>query len=70
MLGCYVQVHLAGVGDFQLSQIDIIDDPWPLRQRQRQQVKGDGMLVEEDSASHKVRIRTIGTQILDQAKIH
>jgi len=46
-------VHLAGVGDFQLSQIDIIDDPWPLRQRQRQQVKGDGMLVEEESASHK-----------------
>jgi hypothetical protein len=65
MLGCYVQVHLAGVGDFQLSQIDIIDDPWPLRQRQRQQVKGDGMLVEEESASHKVRIRTRETQILD-----
>ena len=42
-----VQVHLAGVGDFQLKQIDMVEDPCPLRQHKRQHVGGDGMQVED-----------------------
>ncbi|KAL2630707.1 hypothetical protein R1flu_015393 [Riccia fluitans] len=33
-------VHVAGVGDFQFSQIDVIEDPSPLRQRRKQTVDG------------------------------
>lgn len=45
---------MAGVGDFQLSQIDTLDDPCPLRQRQRPLVIEDGMQVDEDSGGRKV----------------
>jgi hypothetical protein len=49
-----VQVHLAGVGDFQLKQIDEVEDPCPLRQQKRQNVSGDSMQVEDASAGQKV----------------
>lgn len=47
-------VHLAGVGDFQLKQIDLVEDPCPLRQQKRQDVSGDSMQVEDESAGQKV----------------
>lgn len=54
MLVCWVQVHLAGVGDFQLKQIDLVEDPCPLRHQKRQHVSGDSMQVEDGSAGQKV----------------
>lgn len=49
------QVHVAGVGDFQLKQIDMVEDPCPLRQQKRQNVGGDSMQVEVPSADQKVK---------------
>ncbi|CAM6015441.1 unnamed protein product [Sphagnum balticum] len=46
-------VHVAGVGDFQLSQVDTLEDPCPIHQQLKQAsaVKGDNMLVEEENSS-------------------
>lgn len=30
---CYSQVHISGVGDFQLCKIDLLKDPFPLNAR-------------------------------------
>ncbi len=48
-----MQVHVAGVGDFQLSQVDTLEDPCPIHQQQKQSsaVKGDNMLIEEENSS-------------------
>lgn len=48
-----MQVHLAGVGDFQLKQIDMVEDPCPLRQQKRH-TSGDVMQVENDPGAQKV----------------
>lgn len=45
-------VHLAGVGDFQLKQIDMVEDPCPLRQQKRH-TSGDVMQVENDPGAQK-----------------
>ncbi|KAL3688669.1 hypothetical protein R1sor_014978 [Riccia sorocarpa] len=39
-------VHVAGVGDFQFGQIDVVEDPAPLRQRRKQ--AGDAQMVVDD----------------------
>ncbi|CAK9866951.1 unnamed protein product [Sphagnum jensenii] len=46
-------VHVAGVGDFQLSQVDTLEDPCPIHQQQKQAIaiKGNNMLVEEKNSS-------------------
>lgn len=49
-----MQVHLAGVGDFQLKQIDLVEDPCPLRQQKRQHASGESMQVEDESSGQKV----------------
>ncbi|KAG6556400.1 hypothetical protein Mapa_002343 [Marchantia paleacea] len=40
-------VHVAGVGDFQLSQVDVAEDPSPLRPRRKH--AGEGQMVVENS---------------------
>ncbi len=44
---------MAGVGDFQLSQVDTLKDPSPIHQQQKQAsaIKGNNMLVEEENSS-------------------
>lgn len=48
-----MQVHVAGVGDFQLSQVDTLEDPCLIHQQQKQAsaIKGHNMLVEEENSS-------------------
>eukprot|EP00249_Psilotum_nudum_P022647 c28597_g2_i1 orf=239-2698(+) len=46
-------VHLGGVGDFQLKQIDILEDPCPLHLCQKPS-KADVMEIEEDEFCHKI----------------
>ena len=38
-------VHLPGYGDFQLSQVDALDDPYPLQQRADKQSRKGQMQV-------------------------
>jgi len=64
ILVCWVQVHLAGVGDFQLKQIELVEDPCPLRQQKRQHVSGDSMQVEDESAIQKVNLWCIRLYIV------
>ena len=39
-------VHLPGYGDFQLSQVDALDDPYPLQQRADKQSRKGQMQVD------------------------
>ena len=59
-----MQVHLAGVGDFQLKQIDMVEDPCPLRQQKRQNVSGDSMQMEDASAVQKVKFYSLSLSTL------
>ena len=49
-----IQVHVTGIGDFQLKQIDVLEDP-DLLQRAHKAVKGNQMQIE--SSSKEVRER-------------
>ncbi|KAG0627782.1 hypothetical protein M758_2G227700 [Ceratodon purpureus] len=62
-------VHLAGVGDFQLKQIDMVEDPCPLRQQKRQNVNGDSMQVEDVSAGQKASTSVVANPALQEALI-
>lgn len=62
-------VHLAGVGDFQLKQIDEVEDPCPLRQQKRQNVSGDGMQVEDASAGQKASTSVVANAAIQETLI-
>ncbi|CAM6094599.1 unnamed protein product [Calypogeia fissa] len=49
-------IHVAGVGDFQFSQIDVLEDPYPLRQHAEVPDTGtEGeMIIKEDAVGQKV----------------
>lgn len=48
-------MHLTGLGDFQLKQVDILEDPCPLRQDHKG-FKGEPMDL-ENPANEKVRVK-------------
>ncbi|KAH9292333.1 hypothetical protein KI387_042476, partial [Taxus chinensis] len=59
-------VHVPGAGDYRLNQIDILEDPFPLNQRQKD--KGDSMQLDDNSQSQKV-IRSLLPNTLEQELI-
>ncbi|KAH9303457.1 hypothetical protein KI387_015040, partial [Taxus chinensis] len=59
-------VHVPGAGDYRLDQIDILEDPFPLNQCQKD--KGDSMQLDDNSQSQKV-IRSLLPNTLEQELI-
>jgi hypothetical protein len=47
-----LQVHVPGAGDFQLDQIDILEDPHPLNERRKH--KEDHMQLDDNTQCDKV----------------
>ncbi|XP_057857342.2 uncharacterized protein LOC131066561 isoform X1 [Cryptomeria japonica] len=59
-------VHVPGAGDFQLDQIDILEDPFPLNQLKKSKV--DSMQLDDNSQSQKI-LRSLLPNTLEQELI-
>mgnify|MGYP006950756100 CR=1 FL=1 len=58
-----IQVHVTGMGDFQLKQIDVLEDPH-LLQRAHKTVKGNQMQIESYAAEVRESCFTSHCKIL------
>jgi hypothetical protein len=47
-----LKVHVSGAGDFQLGQIDVLKDPFPISERKNSDVM--------DSDDNQIQVRYIG----------